>query len=169
MSKSVGKTCTSLCLDCANANRPWRCSWVANFTPVEGWVAEPTQLYKPPTHYDSFDVKECPLFVRDAIFGGKAWDVDSTERTPVRLDAKDVVALAEAIVEKAVADWKFIEYGQMKDKIHSNGTAIWRDELLEFFFSGWFEILLASFSQHSPEQIRSYIRITEDMNPGVIE
>ena len=161
------KPCTSLCLDCANATKPWRCPWVNNFTPIEGWVAEPTQLYKPPAHYESFDVKSCPSFVRDAYGGGRSWDDVDGNRVHTKVDNRDTVTLAEAIIEQAVRDWKYIDYGQLGDKIHSNGTAIWRDELLEFFFSSWFEVLLASFSPHSAEQIRRMIRITDDMRPGV--
>ena len=166
-SKKIGKPCISLCLDCESATKPWRCPWVKNFTPIEGWEATPTQLYKPPMHYDSFDVKSCPLFVRDAVGGGRDWIETREERAPIKVDNRDTVTLAEAIIERAVMDWKYIEYGQMEDKIHSNGTAIWKDELLEFFFSSWFECLLASFSQHSPEQIRRFLQITDNMKPGV--
>lgn len=42
------------------------CSWERSFTPVNGWDAEPTILYKDSKNYDeqqSYIVRECPLFV----------------------------------------------------------------------------------------------------------
>lgn len=42
------------------------CSWERSFTPVDGWEAEPTILYKDSKYYDeqqSYIVRKCPLFV----------------------------------------------------------------------------------------------------------
>lgn len=61
----------SLCWDCANALRPDICPWAMDFTPVEGWDAEETvcmDMSERP--YNSYLVKKCPLFKRDAYRGG---------------------------------------------------------------------------------------------------
>lgn len=54
----------TLCWGCEKAGG--KCSWSKDFTPVEGWKAEPTKI-KSDNHSkdrfcDSFDVYECPEF-----------------------------------------------------------------------------------------------------------
>lgn len=153
---------TTLCWDCENATRPHVCPWVRDYTPVDGWSASPTHIggyYS----YDSYIVTECPLFVRDAFGGGIDEDVFCKHKK-ITIDDQDAVNLAEAIIERQVEDWKFLEYGRL-DNITFCGSRIKRKECLEFFFSPWFEQLLASFSDRSPEEIRGYIRIYESMRP----
>lgn len=54
----------TLCWRCAKACG--KCSWSdRSFTPVEGWVAEPTKLHGDGGVIDSFRVIECPLFEDD--------------------------------------------------------------------------------------------------------
>ena len=57
----------TLCWKCANACG--KCSWSdGSFTPVEGWVAEPTKLHGYRGDggvIDSFRVIECPLYEDD--------------------------------------------------------------------------------------------------------
>lgn len=55
----------TLCWHCQKA--AGRCSWSKNFTPIEGWTAEPTRVKvnkssRYVTELDSFDVYECPEF-----------------------------------------------------------------------------------------------------------
>lgn len=60
----------TLCWDCANAINPKVCCWCAELKPVPGWDAEPTikqECFEP---FESFLVKNCPLFVRDGERGG---------------------------------------------------------------------------------------------------
>lgn len=61
----------TLCWDCANATDQAKCPWVNNGTPVPGWEATPTHHPHWWQPYDSFCVTKCPLFIRDAVEGGK--------------------------------------------------------------------------------------------------
>ena len=49
----------SLCWFCARACVD-QCSWAEKLIPVEGWVAERNEKY------DSYCVKECPLYIADS-------------------------------------------------------------------------------------------------------
>ena len=153
----------TLCWDCANATNPDVCPW-ANAQPVDGWKAEETVVGNHSLRYDSFQVKECPLFKRDGFNGGLEADLFGKKRH-VSIDEKDAVNLASAICSRMVEDWIFLEYGLLED-IKFLGQRIYRADCLEFFFSPWFETLLASFSKRTPEQIRKYLKITDDMNPS---
>ena len=61
MNKGVNPT---LCWICKKAGG--LCSWSENFTPVEGWKAEPTKVWVGATsvesYTDSYRVIECPKF-----------------------------------------------------------------------------------------------------------
>ena len=62
-------TAKTICWDCGNALGG--CSWSARLEPVEGWEAEPTQKAQfRGEPLQSFLVKECPRFQRDAMNGG---------------------------------------------------------------------------------------------------
>ena len=152
----------TLCWDCKNSTKPWNCPWVDNFTPVKGWIAIPTHVGKY-YQYDSFRVIECPKFKRSSFCGGLVEDTFS-EKEPSQIDDKGCVALAEAIVERAVEDWKFLEYGALEEIVFCGGR-IFKSEILEFFFSEWFEHLLESFTEYTPQQIRRYLKIRNDMRP----
>ena len=55
----------TLCWDCKNACGG--CSWSRTFTPVKGWVAEPTKLkgsHEYSAIIDSYKIFECPEFER---------------------------------------------------------------------------------------------------------
>lgn len=60
-------TSMTLCWDCARATGG--CSWSDSLQPVEGWNAVET---KKNTLFQSYIVRDCPLFIRDAIRGGSA-------------------------------------------------------------------------------------------------
>ena len=61
----------SLCWDCKRADKFFHqglfCPWSANFTPVPGWSAVPTQIVSEEIEevIDSFEVISCPLFTAD--------------------------------------------------------------------------------------------------------
>ena len=58
----------SLCWYCANSTNGSKCPWVRNFTPVEGWEAEKTQIKgngKGAKGYESYNVRKCPLYRAD--------------------------------------------------------------------------------------------------------
>ena len=152
----------TLCWDCKNSTKPWNCPWVENFTPVKGWLATPTSVGKY-YNYDSFYVTSCPRFERGSFCGGLAEDAFGKQE-PAQVEEKDCGTLAEAIIERAVEDWKFLEYGALEEIVFCGGR-IFKTELLEFFFSEWFEQLLESFTERTPQNIRRYLKIKEDMRP----
>ena len=51
-----------LCCTCKNAY--WKCSWSKNFTPVDGWIAEPTIVKDSMGDFTSYKIKECPEYIR---------------------------------------------------------------------------------------------------------
>lgn len=163
--KNNRDTPRSLCWDCKNATRPDVCSWTDNFTPVPGWKAKPSKIYG--AHpIDSYTVLECPRFKRDS-FGAGAEECLLTLHRPIKLCDDDLINLAEAVIENAVEDWKALQYGALK---HTNfrDAHITRKQTLEFFFSADFENYLSTFSELTPEQIRSWLKIDENMNPFTV-
>lgn len=66
----------NICVDC---QRPIGfCSWEKNFTPVPGWTATKTKilvaspvLWEQGKYTDSYDVKDCPLFLPHPECQGK--------------------------------------------------------------------------------------------------
>jgi len=145
----------SLCWDCRNSTRPWICPWAGKYRQVKDWKAKPTRVSPKSSPFDSFNVLACPGFKRDSYCGGL---VDPPNKRRVTIDADDVPNLAEAVIEQAVTDWIALDYGEL-DSLRFCGQLVERDKLLEFFFSKWFEILLESFSERTPQQIRRAIKI----------
>ena len=129
---------------------------------MKGWDATPTvvgNLYR----YSSYRVDSCPLFWQDAVNGGLEEDLFGRKRH-VHIDGPDTVRIASEICTQAVRDWQYLRYGEIESAPYY-GDRRKKVELLEFFFSNWFARLLECFSERSPEQIRSYLKITEDMRP----
>lgn len=57
------RQCSTLCWDCSRALGG--CSWSLRFEPVEGWIAEATQIRNNTGYYTkSYRVISCPLFKR---------------------------------------------------------------------------------------------------------
>lgn len=151
----------SLCWDCANATRPWRCPWVEDGTTIEGWRATPSLIGKRSGYpYRSYCVIACPKFIRDSYCGGILADEEHNHKMP-RIDNGDLRALAEAIVERAIIDWDTLDRGRLKS-IKSDGQVIHLNKVLGFFFSDWFGELLGTFSQRTPEWVRQQIGIPDE-------
>lgn len=61
----------SLCWSCKRSDKFMHeglfCSWAADFVPVVGWNAEPTQIISAEISeiINSFNVIECPLYTAD--------------------------------------------------------------------------------------------------------
>lgn len=146
----------SLCWDCANATRPWRCPWVSKFQDVPGWVARKTTVRGTPP-YKSRKVNACPLFERDAYCGGLTVDVCNQRKAII--DESDTRWIAEAIVERAVEDWRELECGNKAAVYSSDGKRVKRDEVVDFFHSKWCAVLLQSFTRYTPAQIRKFIGV----------
>jgi hypothetical protein len=80
-------------------------------------------------------------------------------RETKRVD-RDALDLAFGIIERAVIDWRALDYGRLAE-VMVDGEAINRKETCEFFFSDWFKDL-CNVTQFTPEQIRSFLHIPED-------
>lgn len=72
----------TLCWDCANATNNF-CPWVESGKPVDGWRATPTTI-KQNGHVvaHSYHVHSCPMFKRDAEYGGRKKVVYHLEYVP---------------------------------------------------------------------------------------
>ena len=81
---------------------------------------------------------------------GKAW----------RSVDRDTLDLAFGIIERAVLDWKALEYGRRAECV-VDGELVTRIESVEFFFSDWF-YSLCNVTQFTPEQIRGFLHIQDD-------
>ena len=163
MNKRKAHAGYSICLNCGRATDPDSCPWVKDATPVKGWKATPTvvgNVYK----FDSYRVEDCPRFIPDAENGGLEEGIFG--RRKVRIDRNDTVNLASAICVRAVEDWRFLRSGEIVS-VPYYGSRIYREELLQFFFGEWFARLLESFSDRTPEQIRTLLGITESMRPNM--
>lgn len=74
----------TLCWDCANATNNF-CPWAENGKPVDGWKAVPTTI-KQNGHVvaHSCHVMYCPMFTRDAEYGGRKKYVSKLEAVPLK-------------------------------------------------------------------------------------
>ena len=86
-----GKEDSTICWDCANACTGG-CSWAKDFTPVDGWLAEP---WRTANGVDSYLVKECPEFTHE-VREGRDWQ---------KLDNEGCVNLVERVMEVARMDY----------------------------------------------------------------
>jgi hypothetical protein len=150
----------SLCWDCALATQPWKCEWADRFEPVPGWEAEECYCGQNGSGYESYNVIACPKFKRDSYAGGLAKDPMCRKR--IMLDDPGVRELSEAIIERAVDDWKELMCGKLASTRTSDGKAVKRDELIRFFFSGEFASMLNSFSKYTPAQIRRFLDVHDE-------
>jgi hypothetical protein len=73
---------------------------------------------------------------------------------------RDTLDLAFGIIERAVLDWKALEYGRRAECV-VDGELVTRSETVEFFFSDWF-YSLCNVTQFTPEQIRGFLHIQDD-------
>ena len=74
---------------------------------------------------------------------------------------RDAFDLAYCIIERAVEDWKALDYGR-RSEVFIDKEVAERKEVLEFFFSHWFEVLCDAALDYTPQQIRKALRIPED-------
>lgn len=73
---------------------------------------------------------------------------------------RDIIDLAYGILERAVIDWKLLEYGRKEAAMVERGEWVKRDDMVEFFFSKWFHRLCEPL-HYSPEEIRAALNIPE--------
>lgn len=106
-----------------------------------------------------------------------AWDRVVVSRRPVGVDngggsvaskrgrktwrvERNTLDLAFGIIERAVIDWRALDYGRLAE-VMVDGELVSRKDTCEFFFSDWF-IDLCNVTQFTPEQIRGFLHIPED-------
>ena len=88
--------------------------------------------------------------------------VDYRDRQARVLSAeRDIIELAYVILERAVLDWKLLEYGRKEAAMVDKGEWVQREDLVDFFFSKWFSRLCEPL-QYTPEEIRAVLNIPED-------
>lgn len=69
------------------------------------------------------------------------------------------VNIASAIIQQAVEDWRYLQESG-EDKTRYLSQPIDRGELLNFFYSDWFEFLLSyALPGYTPEDIRAALQI----------
>ena len=69
------------------------------------------------------------------------------------------VNIASAIIQQAVEDWRYLQESG-EDKTRYLSQLIDRGELLNFFYSDWFEFLLSyALPQFTPEDIFTALKI----------
>lgn len=158
----------TICWCCENATNASACPWVGKAEPVPGWAAEDRviRLHSGNRLYcsQSYVVRSCPLFKRDAFWDGseKAWGAKSAADT----DYANLVELAAAIIVQAVCDWKDLEFGKLDKLVRYKKDTLYRDEMLNFFFSGYFESLCHYITKaYEPWEIRAALHIREEDRP----
>ena len=121
------------------------CPWHTMFKPVDGWEATPTVLSENQSYReDSFEVTVCPLYVKGH---------------PERHYSDDGInRLAIETMFQAVEDWKSLDYGK-RDELRYVGQTIKREELIEFFWSPWFEAMVHSVLTVRPSHIRRALKV----------
>ena len=121
----------TICWNCANATDRLSCEWVRNATPVQGWVAIKQKNWE----FESYNVISCPKFTKDV----------KVKRSAEMMTDETASAIVEAIVDRAIRDWKWA------DKVQRGVKRVWKEsqikpdamkENVEKFFRGrWFKTI----------------------------
>lgn len=82
-------------------------------------------------------------------------------RTRVLTDGREMIDLGFGLLERAVIDWKTLEYGRKESALVEKCEWVEKDELVRFFFSRFFALLCEPLP-YSPEEIRSALKIPEE-------
>lgn len=167
---TVGKK-HSLCWDCANATKGWKCPWASSkHEPVPGWEADSTIVNMRikgvvyPT--ESFCVNACPLFERDSYGGGLYKSEEEAGKQKVEVKEEDIprsrnlYPLYGEILAQSVKDWSQLDHGNFKRIEFADGT-VKRDEMMDFFHGEWFQTLLEVCTNYTPQQVREMIQVPE--------
>lgn len=109
------KTGSTLCSSCGNACG--RCSWSQNGSPVEGWTAEPTEIWMGSRFTPSFAVTKCPLYKQDEPRHTKTIRTDRVATFSTRLivsAAKDFASACKKIRENDKKGFRSLAWVQHK-------------------------------------------------------
>lgn len=162
--------CQTLCWDCANSTDINACPWASEGKPVDGWWALPrkqkyrieaTQFLPARTRIeDTYCVIMCPLFKRDAYRAGLS--PLKEEHTDIN-DASDLDLrrIAAAVITQAVLDWERLERGKFKKTITAEGSTVKAINLIEWFNSPEFAVMLSAVSHFTPKQIREKLEVPD--------
>ena len=84
-------------------------------------------------------------------------------RTYPNAQAESDAEISCLIIEQAVMDWKRLEYGKLgRTTTEGSNAYIYRAELIAFFKSAWFDILLeAALPDYTSSEIRRQLNIKE--------
>lgn len=86
---------------------------------------------------------------------------DGRTRCALEHIQRDILDLSYGIVERAVEDWKALDYGQ-RESVMVDGALVERLETCSFFFGDFF-IHICDGISYTPKQIREALHISEDM------
>lgn len=119
----------SLCWKCKHATDGRVCEWARNFKPVKGWTAVPHILGEYRAH--SYYITECPKY-------------EEGHREVTEISDEAANALLQAIVQRAVTDWKRSEQVRIGE-LKAADTGLSREQSLalqhdveRFFLRGWY-------------------------------
>lgn len=158
--KSPTKRVDTLCWECKNAADGRKCPWARDFTPVEGWDAEPdivwynAQLVGGVVKHEqqSYIVKSCPLF-------------EYGPDDKIKIPSNDVAAeIACDIILRGLKDYNTMEKrGKPTDMKQATGEVIYLNDISKFFRSRWMDILVNGvLTTHSPDDVRRAIGIEKE-------
>jgi hypothetical protein len=163
--------CQTLCWDCKHATDIDVCPWVRDGTPVEGWWAKRKdiryRLEACGTHdlqtrmQETYCVMMCPLFQRDSYRAGLT---EMDEKNPSHVDISDATPLdlrrlSAAVITQAVMDWEKLGRGKLRKVVTAEGSTIKSFQLIDWFNSLDFAVMLSEVSNYTPEQIRKKLEV----------
>jgi hypothetical protein len=134
-------------MNCKNACGKAACSWATDFTPVEGWIAEPTILSEKYSYSQpSFCVLWCPQYERG--------------HSEVEYEDNDIRNLVFEIILQAVEDWKALDFGKISERRYRS-ELIKASDLISFFNSKYFAYLCKITLDNKPDEIMAALHVPE--------
>lgn len=126
MADQYSKISKQLCWNCKRTGgckgvKP--CPWALAFKPIKGWEATPTVIReKDGTKVESYDITECPLFIKDKEFSTRKEALEMIGQTigikanSVAVNLKKSAQKYEQITGKKVPLWVFLDTQKRKQK-----------------------------------------------------
>lgn len=157
----------TLCWDCKHSTDINRCPWIRDCTPVDGWWARSKviryRIYPPDApaytrETESYCVICCPKFERES-FGAGLVPLEKKHTQYKDAQNADIKALCAAIITQAIMDWRKLDNGRFAKALAADGNTIKREEVIQFFYSNYFEEMLDAVSSLTPKQVREELGI----------
>lgn len=73
--------------------------------------------------------------------------------------------IACATLERAIRDWQELEYGALSAAVTNDNGLVYRHELIKFFYSKWFDILVANVTDYHGDELREVLKVTKWNRP----